>query len=277
MTPFRPGEEALPEGPPLPRCRHGGAFRLGVTSFVYPAEMLPNVRRVAPYADDVELLFFSSAPTDWPSPEAIDALAETAGKHDLTYTVHLPADATLLDTHDDARERTLGALAAVLERIRPLEPHSLVLHLDGVEPERSEEAARVRELAPAVLARVGAMAPNPSRLAVENLAYPLDWIAPAVRASGAAFCLDVGHALQREEDPCRLLDTYLPEARVVHLCGVGPDGRRHVGADRLPAGLLDALAERLRFFTGVVTLEVFSYEDTAASMRALEAALPPGE
>ena len=36
----------------------GTTYRLGSTSYVWPADILPNVRRLGPWVDDVELVLF---------------------------------------------------------------------------------------------------------------------------------------------------------------------------------------------------------------------------
>jgi sugar phosphate isomerase/epimerase len=50
--------------PPLPQFSVPHPFRLGVPSYVYPADILPNVESLAPYVDDVELVLFESRETD---------------------------------------------------------------------------------------------------------------------------------------------------------------------------------------------------------------------
>ncbi|RLB86435.1 MAG: sugar phosphate isomerase/epimerase, partial [Deltaproteobacteria bacterium] len=35
-------------------------FRLGTTSFIYPDHLLPNVRQIGPFFDEIELLVFES-------------------------------------------------------------------------------------------------------------------------------------------------------------------------------------------------------------------------
>src|ERR1035437_7731078 len=49
-----------PSFPPLPQFSVPHSFRLGVPSYVYPADILPNVKALAPYVDDVELVLFES-------------------------------------------------------------------------------------------------------------------------------------------------------------------------------------------------------------------------
>lgn len=50
--------------PPLPRVAWPGPCRLGVPSYVYPADILPNVEALAPFVDDIELVLFESDEPD---------------------------------------------------------------------------------------------------------------------------------------------------------------------------------------------------------------------
>ncbi|MCX7010033.1 MAG: hypothetical protein NTY53_22795 [Kiritimatiellaeota bacterium] len=49
--------------PLLPTVPRQNSFRVGVTSYVYPADILPNVERLAGRVDDVELVLFESEAT----------------------------------------------------------------------------------------------------------------------------------------------------------------------------------------------------------------------
>src|SRR5450830_964350 len=53
-----------PSFPPLPQLSVPHSFRLGVPSYVYPANILPNVKALAPFVDDVELVLFESRSPD---------------------------------------------------------------------------------------------------------------------------------------------------------------------------------------------------------------------
>jgi hypothetical protein len=68
-------------------------FRLGTTSYIIPAELLPNVIYLADKVDDIELVLFESDEiSNLPDAATVKILKETAEQSDLTYTIHLPMD-----------------------------------------------------------------------------------------------------------------------------------------------------------------------------------------
>ena len=72
-------------------------FRLGTSSYIIPADILPNAHYLAGKVKDIELILFEvdDGPNNLPSPEVIEELEQIAREQDLTYTVHLPLDLKL--------------------------------------------------------------------------------------------------------------------------------------------------------------------------------------
>src|SRR5512139_2373484 len=89
----------MPADPDTPLSRFGTPFRVGSTSYVYPADILPNVEKLAEAGDvdDVELVLFEvdDGPNNLPGPDVVRRLADIAAENGLTYTVHLPLDLRL--------------------------------------------------------------------------------------------------------------------------------------------------------------------------------------
>ena len=105
-------------------------FRLACPSFIYPADYLPNVQRLGPSMDEIELLFLEGRCREaLPTPALISELAEIGRTMPLGYNVHLPTDIAL--TASDRGEERLAAarLCQVLDLVRPLEASAHVLHL----------------------------------------------------------------------------------------------------------------------------------------------------
>ncbi len=132
-----------PSFPPLPQFYVPHHFRLGVPSYVYPADILPNVEALAPLVDDIELVLFESSPevrgqrsevslTNLPSVNTIARLAELAQQHDLTYTVHFPIDRHLGSPDIKERRALQKQMLAIMDRTRPLRPYAYILHLEGI-------------------------------------------------------------------------------------------------------------------------------------------------
>lgn len=237
-------------------------FRLGSTSYVYPADILPNVQRLAPLVDDVELVLFEvhDGPNNLPSPDVIDALNGLADEHGLTYTVHLPLDLRLAS---GGPAPALEKACRVIQCVRPLSPWAYVVHLDGDEIVSDADPvvlARWRGQAARSLALLGQEVDDLHLLAIENLeSYDPAAFLPVLDRLPVSLCLDVGHFLKRGSDPLPYLQTYLGRTRVIHLHGC-QDGRDHRGLDLLPDGLLTNLLDVLLSsdYRGVLTLEVFT-------------------
>jgi sugar phosphate isomerase/epimerase len=113
----------------------------------------------------------------------------------------------------------------------------------------------------------------PSRLSIETLGYPYEWIEDMVKSLGLSVCLDLGHLLIRGVDLRGYLERYLARTSIIHLHGV-EDGRDHLGIDRLSGETLDLILSCLRHYQGSLSIEVFSFDDLRNSLEALEAKWP---
>jgi sugar phosphate isomerase/epimerase len=252
-------------------------FRLGTTSYIVPADLLPNARYLAGRVRDIELVLFEvdDGPNNLPPLEVVDELAEIAGAHDLTYTVHLPLDLRLGAGGDEGHVSLLKA-RRVIECTRRLDPWAYVLHLDGRDVVEQADASVVREWQAhscRALELVSGWAGGAEKLAVENLEhYPLDFIQPVLDAVPVSRCVDVGHLWVDGHDPLPYLRAALPRTRVVHLHGLAERDHKslaHMAREQLEPVvrlLLDAA------YGGVVTLEVFGEDDFHTSLAAFEQA-----
>ncbi len=268
--------------PPLPKFSAAHPFRMGTPSYVYPADILPNVEALGPYVDDIELVLFESEKagngfSNIPSEDTIARLAELARQHDLTYTVHFPIDRHLGSRDAKERKALQKQMLAIMDRTRPLEPFAYILHLEGIA--RDSAAARVKiwqkdiaELLPALVERTG----NPARLCVENLNYPFAWCEALIDTFDLGICIDVGHLWVGGCAVEAHLTRHLPRTRVIHLHGVRKDGHDHKALTELPSGRLPAILKLIEKFTGVLTLEIFSYAEVRDSITVLAESWRPG-
>ena len=63
-------------------------FSIGTTSFIYPDDYVPNVKKLGPYLENIELLLFESNNTDaLPSKQVIRELVSLAKDFNLTYAL----------------------------------------------------------------------------------------------------------------------------------------------------------------------------------------------
>lgn len=256
--------------PPLPSLPAPHPFRVGVTSFVHPADRLPNVQALAPFVDDIELLFLDSGPyAALPDRADIDTLAMLAAAHNLTYTVHLPIDKALGSPSATERDALLAYLLELVEVCRPLQPHGWILHLDGLKP--TDPSARIRQWQEDVfplLDRIVGQLERAERLCIENTDYPFEHCLPFVERFPVSLCLDLGHLWQQGYDWQAHVRRHLARTRIVHLYGAGP-GTRHYSLATTPPALVREVLAALMGYTGVLTLETFGYDDTRSSLERL--------
>ncbi len=257
-----------PPEPILPRLDPARPFRIGATSYVYPADLLPNVERTAPVLDDIEVVLFQSREADnLPTPAVIEQLAELGRQHATTYTIHFPLDRKLGHADPAERARTVDALRHIVRLTAPLDPFAYIVHPEGVEPGAdAPEVARWQRDADDTLARVLEDAPlPPGRFALENLATPYAWSEPLVDRHGLSVCIDIGHLRLYNVPVLAHVRRHLPRTRVIHLHGVR-EQTDHLALTVEPAGRLETLLAELKGFPGVVTLELFDFASVSASI-----------
>jgi len=247
-------------------------FRLGTTSYIYPEPILPNVMRLASFLDEIELVLFESSGEDNLPDEALirdlKALSAVTG---TGFNVHLPMDVYLGDQRRTVRSEGVRTVRKFIERTSLLSPSLYTLHF-SLKDEEGHDAPDlglwkeyVRESAEDILG----CGIDPSLISIETLGYPYEWIEETVRTFGFSICLDLGHLLNRGFDLRGHLDRYLAETSVIHLHGL-QNGMDHLGIDKLGEETLDLILSYLRRFKGVLSIEVFAFDDLKNSLRVLE-------
>lgn len=236
-------------------------FRLGTTSYIIPAELLPNVMFLADKVDDIELVLFESDElTNLPDKVTVQRLKETAERSDLTYTIHLPLDIWMGHEEASVRERSVDKCLRVIERTAPLLPFAYVLHFHGDQrgetpsPDMERWIDGHRRSVERLLQDV-----NSQDLCVETLDYPYTVIEDIISDYNLGVCLDIGHLLLCGYAAEDYLDRYLTRTRVLHLHGI-QEGHDHRSLSFLPAGLLTTLIDRLGNGSNnsrVLTMEIF--------------------
>lgn len=246
-------------------------FRLGTTSYIYPADILPNVRRLAGMVEDVELVLFEMPEaSNLPDAKTVVELQRIAALHGLSYTVHLPLKLQL-GAEDERWASSVEKARRVILATRPLEPWAYIVHLNVVHPMSYDRWWRRCVLALEILAQE---AGKPELLSVENLENcSLEMLMPVLDAAPVSLCLDVGHLWLAGLDPSPALRAFLKRTRVVHLHGVNL--RDHKSLSWVPAESLRAVLEEMlrQGYEGVVTLEVFSVEDFFSSWERVRSLL----
>jgi sugar phosphate isomerase/epimerase len=259
------------------RCLKGTfPFRLGTTSYIVPADILPNLHHLRDRVDDVELVLFESDEfSNLPLPGDVEAMARLKQEALLTYTVHLPLDIRLGSGEEAERRASVVKCRRVIERMEPVEPFAWILHLHGDRrgDPPTDDATRWIEQNRQSLIELLERTPNPRTICVETLDYDFERAAGLVEEFDLSVCLDVGHLLVHGRDVAEHLNRWLERARVFHVHGVDAEGQDHANLSCLPDGLLEDLADRLAPLAPddvrVVTVEVFGEEDYERSMQTV--------
>jgi len=247
-------------------------FGLGTTSYIYPAAILPNVMRLAPVLDEIEIVLFESSGKDnLPDEELIRRLNTLSTDTGVQFNVHLPIDIYLGDQREAVRSQGLDVVKRFMERTLPLSPSTYTLHFSlkdekGQDP--SDLALWKSQLMQSgeVILRSGI---EPSRISVETLGYPYEWIEDIVRNFGFSVCLDIGHLLLKGLDLKGHLERYLSQTSIIHLHGV-KDGIDHLGINNLNGETLEIIFSSLLHFRGILSIEVFTFDDLRNSLQVLE-------
>jgi sugar phosphate isomerase/epimerase len=195
-------------------------FRLGTTSYIIPADILPNVRYLADKVQDVELVLFEveEGSGNLPNRKQIAELCNIAVDNDLTYTIHLPLDLRLADD-GSLRHASLEKAQRVIDCTRELDPWAYVLHLDGKSVRNGatpDAMQRWQENAMRSLEIVGRWAGDVKKLAVENIeGYPLNFYEPVLERIAVSRAVDIGHLWLDNNDPVTYLRRTLPRTSVI--------------------------------------------------------------
>ncbi len=253
-------------------------FRIGTTSYIIPADILPNVDYLAGRVSDIQLVLFETDThgSNLPDESLRRALNERAARHNLSYTIHLPLDLRLADG-GTAEHDSLVKARRVIEATRELKPAAYTLHLDAGRLPPPWGACRKHPLSLAVwqdqavraLETVSAWIPDPGLLCVENLEKwdPVAFEAVLDRVA-VSRTVDIGHLWLEDKEPLPILEKWLPRTRVVHLHGIG--SRDHQSLLLMPPEKRDPVVRLLKErFTGILTLEVFNERDLAESLEAV--------
>ena len=106
-------------------------------------------------------------------------------------------------------------------------------------------------------------------ISIETLSYPLEWVDQILSDFNLSVCIDIGHLMINRFDVEKVFDTYADRATIIHLHGVENE-KDHLSLDRLSKVSMDRVIRILKRFTGIVSLEVFSYQHLIASLKVLE-------
>ncbi len=259
--------------------------RIGTTSYIIPADILPNLKFLSGIVDDVELVLFESDEfSNLPAKSDVREMKTIADDSGLSFTVHLPLDAWPGASDENERERSVQKWLRVIDLMSPLSPFGWVVHLNdppkiapGPENPRAWDNW-ISQCSKTIDTLTGHA--DPEMLCIETLSYDYSRVFPLVVEKQCSICVDIGHLLLTNRDIAASLDAWFDRTRIIHLHGVNDKGRDHVDISHIKSDLLADLIQRLNpaleakeNMERVLTLEIFSLEDLEISMSVLRKTL----
>jgi sugar phosphate isomerase/epimerase len=259
------------EYPFLPKSYKGMfPFKICTTSFIYPDHYIPNVKMLGPFMDEIELLLFESQEANSiPSRAVIAELGQLGRDFDLSYNVHLPTDVSLTDQNHAHQENAVKTMIRVIERVQPLCPSALILHLPYDETDIEQNAISWRDRVYKNLKKILPVVENSKLITIETLDYPLELLADIPVDLDLSICLDLGHLMVYDYDILEVFNKYASSTSVLHLHGV-ENRCDHTTLEKLSDTSFSTVRQVLARFTGVVSIEVFSFENLVSSLKYLE-------
>ncbi len=245
-------------------------FRLATTSFIYRADYVTNVRRLAPFVDEIELLLFESHKSSLPSKAVVAELAQMADEHDITYNVHLPLDVYMGAVEAADRYKTVQSLSTVLDRVRPLSPTTHTLHLNYTESDQKPATIKAwQERTMDSVAQLLHTTDVPSQaISVETLDFAPQWLESIVARFDLGVCVDVGHVIRYGFNLQKVFKAFSQRIQILHLHGVN-NGSDHLSLAHLGPDARQVVVPFLSNFNGSVSLELFSFQPLQDSLECL--------
>lgn len=252
-------------------------FCLGTSSYIIPADIIPNVKYLEDKVDDVELVLFESMKeSNLPTQKTIEKLK----KFNLSYTVHLPYDVKAGSRDEYERKKAVETWLKVIKLTSSLDVHGFIVHLEpdcydlsipSLEEKKWRNAVEksLQELSQGLGADF-----DRSLICVETLGYDLIPYLDLIKSFGFSITLDAGHLFKCGLYSKETVEKFLPYTRIIHLHGVDAKGHDHRSlkkhADKKQLDdFLSILFENERKNI-VLTLEIFSVNDFNGSVEYLE-------
>ncbi len=260
-------------------------MQVGTTSYIYPDDIIQNVRKLVNLVDDIELVLFEGRDySNLPSSDDIETLNNISHETGTSYTVHLPIDLDICSKDVSFRRFSLKRMIEIMRLTSPLNPRGYIIHLprrnvisefttnsSGINRREAESEEMwvlrtVRSLSD-IFIEFG----NEGVL-IENLSYPIKHILPIIEEFDFKLCLDISHTLNCSDDWKGIFDNNFGRINVIHFYGPERDGEGHIGLQNAERKFVKSVVDRVMSsnFSGLLTLEVFGTEDFFESKRILE-------
>lgn len=248
-------------------------YRLGATSFVYPAGWLENVERLGPELQDIEILFFDiEGPDGLPSAQELAGLVRCRERHALSYSLHTPLSASLASADETRRRASVASVLRAVSAGADLTPENIIVHVylgDAERDLRPTDLDAWRARAARSFSELAAGGLLLESVCVELIDYDLRLLTPVLEQFDLAVALDVGHLHRDRAQLAEVVQHWLPRTRVVQWHGTDETGRDHRSLAHVPEADRRLLLQLLHAadYAGVLTLEVFRPDDLWESLQ----------
>jgi sugar phosphate isomerase/epimerase len=227
---------------------------------------------LAPFLDEIELVLFESEGQDnLPDDVQLSALINFSLHQEVNFNVHLPIDIFLGDKCEEVRTHAISIVKKVIERTLRLNPSLYTLHLD-LRNKNGHEETDIEGWQRSIIRCLEEILDDgieSKRISIETLGYPFEWVEDIIKEFGFSICLDIGHILIYGKDLPLYLEKYLPNTSIIHLHGF-QNGIDHLGIDKLNGKTVDLILSHLQNYKGILSIEVFSFDDLKRSLEILE-------
>ena len=251
-------------------------FKICTTSYIYPDNILSNVRMLAPYMDEIELILFESSPDSLPDHRDIKALRSLADDFDVTFNIHLPLDILLGSQNKIERIKAVETIKMVMDLTSILHPSTHTLHFEcDTKTCQDEKGLKIwQNLIRESMEMLIATGIKSESLSIETLIYPFDWIEKIIIDYNLPICFDMGHIILQKKDVEEIFNKHSQRIPILHVHGV-ENNKDHTSLNRLPEKEAAKVINILKRFSGIVSLEVFSYEHLIDSLQFVESYFVP--
>ncbi len=260
-------------------------MQIGTTSYIYPDDIIPNVKKLANLVDDIELVLFEGKDySNLPSKEDVSALRKISVDTGTSFTVHLPIDLDICSRDSEFRKFSLKRMIEIMKLTSFLDPRGYIIHLPRMnfipDPEMNQSGVNRRNVEYEekwILRTVRSLSEifiefGNENVFIENLSYPIKHILPIIEEFDFKLCLDISHALRCSDNWEEIFNNNLSRIKVIHFYGPEKDGEGHTGLQNAGRSFARSAVDKIMSsnFSGLLTLEVFGTEDFFESKRILE-------
>jgi len=247
-------------------------FKIGCTSYVYPADIVYNAERLAPIFDDIELVLFESDDVcNYPTKREISNLLKIKKRFNCSYTIHFPIDKKAGSCDESDRNLFTNNIKKIVNLTKSLNPYAFILHLEGITKNSSlKEIKQWKRNINEVLSKILSFKKvQTNKICIENLDYPIQLNEYFVDLNNFCYCIDIGHLWNMEENYNieKILKKYLSKIKVIHLHGVC-NGSDHISLKKNELSKVEELIKVLKSikYNNLITFEVFNKKDTFESI-----------